>query len=110
MAGILSNVQTTLQNNFNNIATNASQWINSIVPIVGSNGISHNYRVLRVPNLTRDNPFFLLEQNVARGSANMALQTLIATPRAGTQEFYLLNSQQQMTGGTGTCDLLLVYT
>jgi CDP-diacylglycerol pyrophosphatase len=118
MAGILSGVQAQL-NNFDSVITNnPANWGNQIVPVAGlDNGMPapRSYRALRVPNLNQ-NLFRTLRNNVVP-QAEMAKQTMIVARRhMGSGGFYVLNSQPDLVispgqpHGTGTADLLLVYS
>jgi CDP-diacylglycerol pyrophosphatase len=105
MAGIQSQVQKDLKANEGSITKDPKNWKDTRVKVM-----AYNYRVLHVDDLNQ-NLFALAESNVAR--TNMGEQTMLVTKRdAGG--FYVLDSQMQnvpggFSGGTGTCDHLLVY-
>jgi CDP-diacylglycerol pyrophosphatase len=123
MAGILSGVQGQLNAVDNMITRNTASWGSQIVQLTGLDRqfnppalATRSYRALRVTlnDLMNDNLFRTLRNMV--GQTQMGKQTLIVTPRnIGTRGFYVLNSQPDLVtppglpGGTGTCDLLLVY-
>ncbi|MFJ9968612.1 CDP-diacylglycerol diphosphatase [Streptomyces avermitilis] len=112
IAQFLPAAQLTLRNNESNIPYNAwNEWTNgkAVVPIITKEDSTkyRQYRVIRTDQNTSNlNLFAALKQYV---NHNMADQTLILIPRVGGG-WYVLNSEPDLGGGTGTCDHLLLYT
>lgn len=117
------NVQVQLNNaeKAGHTDANPAHWRDNVVTIDGLDQRSanlpvetRNYRVL-IRSTLGGNLFDLVDDHIVKPSTapmmkpeTMAQQTIIVTPRS-SGGFYLLNSSDVLSGGTDTCDFLLVY-
>ncbi|MFD6225926.1 CDP-diacylglycerol diphosphatase [Streptomyces sp. NPDC060232] len=119
MAAVRTSTQRRLQDleASGRVAPQPSQWGDTQyqAAVTGSDGTGdRTYRILRLDTLTQ-NLFDLLNLYVVRRfGLDMAGQTLIVVPKMTAtgfaRTFYVLNSDSSLTGGTNTCDHLLVYS
>jgi CDP-diacylglycerol pyrophosphatase len=109
LAGIRKNVVDQLKP----ITGGVQQWKSMIVDVTVG-GKKYAYRGFRAPSFN-ENFFKLLHDGVVKpADEDMTTQMIIVTKSDGN-DWYVLNSNSALrgpnnTGGTSTCDRLLVYT
>ncbi|MEU7058300.1 CDP-diacylglycerol diphosphatase [Streptomyces sp. NPDC046197] len=118
MAGILPGVQGQLNKleKSGDITSDPKKWQQQIMPVEGfdhkkKQKVTRTYRALVLTGKAdlNQNMFQFLGRYVTAAQADMENQTMVVTPR-NAGGFYVLNSDPALSGGgTGTCDLLLVY-
>jgi CDP-diacylglycerol pyrophosphatase len=109
MAGIPQNVV----NQLTPITSGVQQWKSTIVDVAFGGG-TYALRGFRAPSFN-ENFFRLLHDEVVKPAGeDMATQMIVVTKSSGN-DWYVLNSNSALrgpnnTGGTSTCDRILVYT
>jgi CDP-diacylglycerol pyrophosphatase len=108
MAGIPQNVVSQLTP----ITSGVQQWKSTIVDVTFGGG-TYAIRGFRAPSFN-ENFFRLLHDEVVKPAGeDMATQMIVVTKSSGN-DWYVLNSNSALrgpnnTGGTSTCDRMLVY-
>lgn len=109
MAPFVSSAQSDLEKLKSSIPTKWAEWPNKSFPVTGDSG-QRRYRVLQIDKLgSSNNLFAILKDNVVTPlHLDMADETMILIQRVGGG-WYVLNSDDHLSGGTSTCDHLLTY-